>query len=211
MRISKVKFFGCRVAFTLMEVNLAIFIMAIGVLAMVSLYPLGYRESQQSRDDVRAAAMADLVLGQLTAALSSRNIEWDEWVSSVKEAVNKTPKGWMSYMQQRGNNQLVPVRDPSSTASKVFDSLMGANKQYSRPEFSPGTGQGELKYALVAQWGKRTLAENGGIATMDDYSRVCVSFRATRRAGALMAQPLYYTEIHFQGDQENMQGGGAQQ
>ena len=35
-----------RQAFTLMEVNLAIFIMAAGVLGMVSLYSLGFRESR---------------------------------------------------------------------------------------------------------------------------------------------------------------------
>ena len=55
--------------FTLMEVNLAIFIMATGVLAMVSLYPLGYRENQQSRDDVWAACEADRIFNQLHAAL----------------------------------------------------------------------------------------------------------------------------------------------
>ena len=70
------KFIGhirrARAAFTLMEVNLAIFIMAVGVLAMTSLYPLGFRESQQARDDVRAAVVADDVLGQLTAALLHR-------------------------------------------------------------------------------------------------------------------------------------------
>ena len=45
-----------RRGFTLMEVNLAIFIMAVAVLGMVALYPLGFRESEQSRDDVVAAA-----------------------------------------------------------------------------------------------------------------------------------------------------------
>ena len=69
------QFHRARAAFTLMEVNLAVFIMAVGVLAMASLYPLGFRESQQSRDDVHAAITANEVLGQLSAALSSRNIE----------------------------------------------------------------------------------------------------------------------------------------
>ena len=46
-------------AFTLIEVNLAIFIMAGGVLAMISLYSLGFRESRQSREDVASSAMAD--------------------------------------------------------------------------------------------------------------------------------------------------------
>ena len=59
-----------------MEVNLAIFIMAAGVLAMVSLYPLGYRENQQSKDDVKAAAAA--VFNQIRGALSQRSLTWNE-------------------------------------------------------------------------------------------------------------------------------------
>ena len=47
-----------RAAFTLMEVNLAIFIMAVGVLAMTSLYPLGFREGVMSLSDVTAAQTA---------------------------------------------------------------------------------------------------------------------------------------------------------
>ena len=56
-------------AFTLIEVNLAIFIMAGGVLAMISLYSLGFRESRQSREDVAASAIADEVLNPLVVAL----------------------------------------------------------------------------------------------------------------------------------------------
>ena len=66
-------------AFTLIEVNLAIFIMAGGVLAMISLYSLGFRESRQSREDVSSAAMADLILNPLVIALSSRDLKWSEW------------------------------------------------------------------------------------------------------------------------------------
>ena len=50
-----------RRAFTLIEVNLAILIMAGGILAMVSLFSFGYRENSQSREDVAGAAMADAV------------------------------------------------------------------------------------------------------------------------------------------------------
>ena len=45
-----------RQGFTLMEVNLAMFVMAVGTLGLVSLYSFGYRENQQSKDDVKAAA-----------------------------------------------------------------------------------------------------------------------------------------------------------
>jgi Tfp pilus assembly protein PilV len=68
-------------AFTLIEVNLAIFIMAGGVLAMISLYSLGFRESRQSREDVASAALADSVLNPLVVALSSRDLTWSQWKS----------------------------------------------------------------------------------------------------------------------------------
>ena len=84
-----------------MEVNLAIFIMAVGLLAMVALYPLAYRESRQSQDDVKAAAAADCVLNTLAATLSSRNIKWNDWVSGITRAQGMTgdkPRegGWLA-------------------------------------------------------------------------------------------------------------------
>ena len=56
-----------RTAFTLMEVNLAIFIMATGVLGMVSLYSLGFRESRQSVEDVASSGIADAFFAPLVA------------------------------------------------------------------------------------------------------------------------------------------------
>ena len=187
-----------RAAFTLMEVNLAIFIMAVGVLAMTSLYPLGFRESQQSRDDVRASVAADEVLGKLTAALSSRNITWSKWKNAVGDAVKKTDKGWFSYYTSPKDNTWV-VKDRSSVqdiANSVFTALAGACDP--KPSFV-FTDSDKYAYGLVAQWGKRIVA---GVA-QDDYSRVSISFRMARRASSLMTAPVYYTEIHFQGDQED--------
>ena len=97
---------GARAAFTLMEVNLAIFIMAVGVLAMTSLYPLGFRENQQARDDVRAAIVADEVLGQLTAALSSRNITWSQWRNAVEGAVAASKKGSQNARSEEHTSEL---------------------------------------------------------------------------------------------------------
>ena len=195
-----------RAAFTLMEVNLAVFIMAVGVLAMASLYPLGFRESQQSRDDVRAAIVADEVLGKLTAALSSRNIEWKKWRDEIESAVARSNEGgagagWFSYYTSRGSNSYaVKSRsDVNSHAKAVFDALAGAvSGATQKPSWSP-----DSKYAhgIVVQWGKRIV---DGVAR-DDRSRVSISFRMSRRPGALMTAPVYYTEVHFQGDQKDME------
>ena len=197
---------GSRAAFTLMEVNLAILIMAIGVLTMTSLYPLGFRESEAAHDDVRAAVVADEVLGKLSAALSSRNITWDKWKSAAEAAVKASNSGgagnaWMSYFTLRGqsNFKIDNVGSVNSHAKSVFDALAGACSGATKaPSWTP-----DSKYAqgLVVQWGKRIV--NGD--DQDDHSRVSISFRMSRRPGALMGAPIYYTEVHFQGDQKDME------
>ena len=198
---------GARAAFTLMEVNLAIFIMAVGVLAMTSLYPLGFRESQQSRDDIRAAVVADEVLGKLTAALSSRNIEWGKWRGAVQDAVNASNNGgvgngWFSYFKNgKSNTHVARTRsEMNSHAQDVFKKLAkaanGATKEPQWDRFNSSFAHG-----LVVQWGRRIVYGK----PENDYSRVSISFRMARRSGALMTAPIYYTEVHFQGDQEKME------
>ena len=195
-------FFRTRKAFTLMEVNLAIFIMAVGLLAMVALYPLAYRESRQSKDDVKAAAAADCVLNTLTAALSSRNIEWDDWVQGINSAVQN--KGWLAYCDETQNSYAPKKRNQvNSEAKRVFDALAGINKDH-KPSWPVDS---ELVCAIVAQWGQLPVRQQGNRSRMHmerDYSRVAISLRMTRRAGDLLAQPIFYTEVHFQGDQKDL-------
>lgn len=190
-------------AFTLMEVNLAIFIMAVGVLAMTSLYPLGFRESQQAHDDVHAAIVADEVLGQLSAVLSSRSLTWKEWYETVKSAVDKSNDGgagagWFAYFTRGRNAGTYVVRnDVNEKAQQVFDIFKNCpNSGDLKWNYDPKYAQG-----LVVQWGRRIV--DGG--DKEDYSRASISFRMAGRKGALMAAPIYYTEVHFQGDQKDME------
>lgn len=67
--------------FSLMEVNMAVFVIAIGILSMVALYPLGLRESTQGQADLKQAMFADYVLNQAVAAASQTNITWTQWSS----------------------------------------------------------------------------------------------------------------------------------
>ena len=180
------------------------------IAAMTSLYPLGFRESQQSRDDVRAAVVADEVLGKLTAALSSRNITWEDWNSKIEHAVDVSNQGgagsgWFSYYTKRGSDTYVVMNshDTNKHAKDVFDALMsvcdgatGTERWVPDDDYAQG---------LVVQWGKRIVAAgNGTSEACDDPSRVSISFRLARRSGALMTAPVYYTEVHFQGDQRDM-------
>ena len=199
-------------AFTLIEVNLAIFIMAGGVLAMISLYSLGFRESRQSREDVASAAYADLVLNPLVTALSSTNMAWTAWTGisfgEVDSAdgdgkVHVLPEkssggedsGWLAYIKTEGNDQNKTYyvhRDPSGIADGVYSSLMSkADKSLipgsvqNRPVLPKG-----MTYALVAS----RESKNSPVIT--------IAVRCVRKnlRNMLMAQPVFSTEVRFQGD-----------
>lgn len=62
--------------FSLIEVNMAVFVMAVGIIGMAALYPLGLRESIQSTADLKQSMFADVVLGAAVAAASSPNVTW---------------------------------------------------------------------------------------------------------------------------------------
>jgi competence protein ComGC len=194
------RFFETKKAFTLMEVNLAIFIMAVGLLAMVALYPLAYRESRQSQDDVKAAAAADCVLNTLTATLSSRNIKWEDWERGIRGAIQS--KGWLDYCDKTQNSYAPKKRSEiNSLAKNVFGKLTDINKDGNKP---PWPVTDELACAIVVQWGQIPIFNGTTMHMENDYSRVAICLRTTRRAGDLFAQPIFYTEVHFQGDQEQL-------
>ncbi len=177
-----------RAAFTLMEVNLAILIMAVGVLTMVSLYPLAFRENQHSRDDVRSAATAQYILNQILGKLSNRDITWNEWMS----AINGAQSTWSDYCDNNG----VPRSKSqiSGKAAAVFNSLMSVGGPNNPSPSFPSSSK--LSYALVVNWGRLT-DEYGN--PKKDASRATICLRVAARAPELFAQPVYYTEVHFQG------------
>lgn len=183
-----------KLGFTLMEVNLAIFIMATGVLAMVSLYPLGYRENQQSRDDVWAASEADRIFNQIHAALSERSIKWNDWVRTV-ENLKGSVGNWELYCESSDGYVPKNKSQLNSLAANALNSL----SNIARTKPSDLKLDSKRAYAVVVQPGR--IKYNGG-DPMLDYSRVAISMRISRNSGSLFAQPVYFTEVHFQGDQE---------
>ena len=170
-----------RQAFTLMEVNLAIFIMAAGILGMVSLYSLGFRESRQSVEDVASAGIADSFFAPLVGGLSATNMTWQQWCNAVQSVSRddcnglSPENGWASYVTKidddnDGNYEAYRVNSGcNGTANGVADRILGeVPMEYrgSRPSVD-----GSYRYALVA----------------------------TRKGSTIMSQPIFYTEVHFQG------------
>lgn len=172
-----------RKGFTLIEVNLAMMVMALGALSIVGLYAFGYRESSQSREDVEATALAEQVIGPIVAAVAHTNQAW----SVFKEEFNYPDEcGWGAYLD--GNGEV--SRDPDPMARQVFSEAMGALKASSlSPSVSasfPSAGR-SLSCGLVVQHEKGSPI-------------VRIGFRATSRPGTLLSMPIFYTEARFQGD-----------
>ena len=176
-----------RLGFTLMEVNLAMFIMATGTLGLIGLYSFGYRENQQSNEDVQAAAVAQMHLNAMVAALSSTNMTWSSW-----QAIGTNPsQGWGRYAGD-GTGSGVSASDGSltttplgkgacnSTAQAAFDAVMSA------AGFSASFDPQDMAVGIVVAPG----------ANSRTYS---VAVRCGRRAATLVYQPLYYAEAYFQG------------
>lgn len=173
-------------AFTLIEVNLAMLIMAGGILSVVGLYAFGFRENRHSREDVAATALADSVISPLVMAISATNIPWSVF---RKEKNFPSANAWGDYLDSsRGIVTMTPGA-LQSKAEAVFTQTMGwlggrVNVRKNFPSDAvDGTG---MCCGLVVQH-------------EEDSAVVKISFRATRHPGELLAMPLFYTEVRFQG------------
>lgn len=176
-----------RRAFTLIEVNLAMLIMAGGILSIVGLYAFGYRENRQSREDVAATAMADAILGQLTMALTATNLKW-----SVFKDIENWPgeDGWGEYFDK--NTGLV-TQNPTGKAKDAFSQTM--KKLESASAGSP-LFEASLDEQVISATG---LGFGLVILHEKDSPIVRMGLRATRQPGTLLSMPLFYTEARFQG------------
>ncbi len=174
-------------AFTLMEVNLAILIMAGGILSIVGLYSLGFRENRQSVEDVATAAYADAVISPLVMAISSTNLKW-----SVFRTIPSFPSeaGWADYFNSDG----IVESNPESKAATVFGQAMS--------KLAAAGLASEDTTATSWSWSSSQFGDaKAGLIVMHDQDSaiVRIGFRATKVTGMLLSAPMYYAEVRFQG------------
>lgn len=65
--------------FTLIEVELSLLTLTMGVLGVVGLYSLGFRESGFAREEMRATEAAEGVMSRVVSALTDTNLSWRVW------------------------------------------------------------------------------------------------------------------------------------
>lgn len=168
-------------AFTLIEVNLAMLVMAGGILAVVGLYSFGFKENRQSREDVVGAALADAVVSPLAMVISQTNLKW-----SVFRNIQSFPsdEGWGYYLNDKGQVQSDP--NGSTIFGQAVSAYSGCAVGSSAHPSSPSMPTASWKYGLV-------------VMHETDSPVVKIGFRAVQKKGQLLAMPLYYTEVRFQG------------
>ena len=174
-------------AFTLIEVNLAMLIMAGGILSIVGLYSFGFRENRHSRVDVAATTLADSVISPLAMAISATNLRWSVF---RQEKYFPSDDAWGDYVDSSTG---VVTKDPEAMAEGVFSSTMS---------WLSGAARGPLK--VKTGFPSSALSGTGlscGLVVQHekDSAVVKISFRATRLPGELLSMPLFYTEVRFQG------------
>lgn len=179
-----------RKAFTLMEINLAILVMAGGILSICGLFSLGYRESRQSTEDVEAAAYADAVISPIVMAVSAPTLKW----SNLQNLSSKpSDQGWRDYLDTDGTVK----SNPEATARAAFSSVLGALGVSDVKSTWPENAKGELKAA-------------GLVVTHEQGSGVVkISFRACKNPAMLMSAPIFYAEARYEGYDESVDNGGG--
>ena len=171
--------------FTLIEVNLAMMIMAVGALSIVGLYAFGYRESTQSREDVEATALADQVISPLVMAVSHTNQKW----SVFRRGFHFPDKsGWGAYFDGNGG----VTDDPDGKAEGAFSDTLA--------QLGAGGLRPSVNASFPSKGSARTMSCGLVVQHEEGSPVVRISFRATPRPGSLLAMPIFYTEARFQGD-----------
>ena len=176
-----------RKAFTLIEVNVAILILSAGVLALITLFAFGFRENRQSREDVGSAALADAVLSRIVMAASATNLKW----SAFRREFCYPPNAWEAYVDDISGVVTMGPAALEDMAEGAFASTMSWLDPDGTLEAPTAFPQGALdgtgmKCGLVVQH-------------EEDSAVVKITFRATRHPGELLAMPVFYTEVRFQG------------
>lgn len=175
-----------RRGFSLMEVNMAIFVMSVGVLSVVILYSLGLRESVQSHSDMRQSVFADYMLNALVSAACSPTVtraEWDAWANqyplegmAAGALVSKLDQSVPPFLEEAMNNA-------KNNCGDARGETLSQNQSYAVYCVPVPGYSGQVMGIMV-----RSLADM-------DAAFLSVNERIRR----LEVQPVFYAEARFQG------------
>jgi Tfp pilus assembly protein PilV len=175
-----------RSGFSLIEVNMAVFVLAIGVLSMAVLYPLGLRESMQSQADLKQSMFADYIINVAVSAAGSTNVNWSTWSS------------WARTYNMVGSDAGTELNIGDSVPPFVLNAVKNAVSQYNGNQlsgFQHTINQTFAIYCVMSQ-GPSDRMMGIMVRSLDvDTSKMTTREKIKR----LESQPIYYGEARFMG------------
>ena len=152
---------------------MAIFVMAVGILSLVVLYPLGLRESTQGQADLKQSMLADYMLNQAVAEASRTNVTWSEWETWAKK---------YRPIEDRTitlDEKSVPDFIKDHLIEPKWDNAPKKNEQY------------KIACCVVPGFSDRIMGimvqSSDLVKTVSEYTQ-------------FSNNPVYYAEVMFQGD-----------
>lgn len=153
---------------------MAVFVMAVGILSLVALYPLGLRESTQGQADIKQAMFADYVLNQAVAAAARTDVKWKlDWEAWAK---NYRPTSGNTITL---NDNSVPPFVKKYLTTPDWTDAPTEDKQY------------RIKCCVVPGHSDRLM---GILVQSSDLVKTVTSYNQYSN------NPIYYAEVMFQGD-----------
>lgn len=169
-----------RSGFSLIEVNMAVFVLAIGVLSMAVLYPLGLRESVQSQADLKQSMFADYVLNVAVAAACNPNVTRAQWDATFQVTGEE-------------GSSLGMTEDSNHFVIKAVKKAVDDNYR--------GFKEGHQLYETYAVYCTRAPGADRIMSIMVRSLDMDTSNMDTKeKRRRLAAQPFYYAEAWFQGN-----------
>ena len=178
IKMNLIKQIKDRAGFSLMEVNMAVFVLSIGILSMIVLYPLGLRESMQGQADIKQSMFADYMLNMAVGIASQTNITWKTWYDDIEKI-----KGLVDQKRKDTEGYWPGFIADNSDFDENPD--FGSSGSYDRGE------RYEVRCALVPGMSDRLM----GIMIQ--------STDLTKNYDNYTNNPIFYAEVMFQGDPFN--------
>lgn len=144
-----------KAGFSLIEVNMAIFVLAGGALALMALFPLGLRESLASRSEMRISAFAERLLGAAQMAANDPKVasvdDVHELVGKLADVLSGPPFNF-ELDDDPGDYDSIPNNPPEDPTSGVYYHAWILEDTNAR--------ELNLEDKVVAQIGVQVTAEN---------------------------------------------------
>jgi len=195
--------FRCRrlAAFSLMEVNMAVLVMAGGLLALITLFPAGLRMSTASVGDTRISLFANDALNSLHAKALS--VEKSYWMGSAgdfwKKIIVDTPL--QGHTVTTGTEYSSPSQNYIIIRGEISDYFSGSGG-------SSGLPTVPVRYQIRLHRLRSTAAGMNDLGPLEqhlNYMTWRISISATDRPDLALDKvpfnelPVYHTEVRYQG------------